>query len=80
MRGHLEAKIDPLGIPRPTNSELNPESYGLLPTDFQKKFSARTIFGDNFKTLEEIVEQLRHTYCRSIGAQFMHIDDHDVRN
>ena len=80
VRGHLEAKIDPLGMPRPTNSELNPESYGLLPKDFLKKFSARTIFGDNFKTLEEIVEQLRHTYCRSIGAQFMHIDDHDVRN
>lgn len=79
VRGHLEAKIDPLGMPRPTNSELNPESYGLLPSDFQKKFSARTIFGDNFKTLEEIVEQLRHTYCRSIGAQFMHIDDYDVR-
>ncbi len=79
VRGHLEARIDPLGMPRPTNSELNPESYGLLPSDFQKKFSARTIFGDNFKTLEEIVEQLRHTYCRSIGAQFMHIDDHDVR-
>ena len=80
VRGHLEAKIDPLGMPRPTNSELNPESYGLLPDDFDKKFSARTIFGQNFKTLEEIVEQLRHTYCRSIGAQFMHIDDHDVRN
>lgn len=79
VRGHLEAKIDPLGRPRPTNSELNPESYGLLPGDFQKHFSVRTIFGDNFRTLEEIVEQLRHTYCRSIGAQFMHIDDHDVR-
>ena len=79
VRGHLEAKIDPLGIPRPANRELNPESYGLLPSDMQKKFSARTILGENFKTLEEIVDQLRHTYCRSIGAQFMHIDDHDVR-
>ncbi len=80
VRGHLEAKIDPLGMPRPTNSELKPESYGLLPADFQKKFSARTIFGEKFRTLEEIVEQLRHTYCRSIGVQFMHIDDYDVRN
>ena len=79
VRGHLEAKIDPLGVPRPANRELNPESYGLLPSDMQKKFSARTILGENFKTLEEIVDQLRHTYCRSIGAQFMHIDDHDVR-
>ena len=80
VRGHLEANIDPLGLPRPSNCELNPESYGLLPSDMQKKFSARTIFGGNFKTLEEIVDQLRHTYCRSIGAQFMHIDDREVRD
>ena len=79
VRGHLEAKIDPLGMPRDSNRELNPESYGLLPSDFQKKFSVRTIFGENFRTLEEIVDQLRQTYCRSIGVQFMHIDDHEVR-
>ena len=80
VRGHLEAKIDPLGRPRETNRELNPASYGLLNSDFQKKFSARTIFGQNFRTLDEIVNQLRQTYCRSIGVQFMHIDDHEVRN
>ena len=80
VRGHLQANIDPLGIPRPTNRELNPESYALLPSDMQRKFSARTIDGKNFRTLEEIIGQLRETYCRSIGVQFMHIDDHDVRN
>lgn len=79
VRGHLEAQIDPLGIQRPSNRELNVASYALLPGDMKKKFSAGTITGDNFRTLEEIVEQLRTTYCRSIGAQFMHIDDHDVR-
>ena len=80
VRGHLEAKIDPLGRERPTNQELNPESYGLLPSDLQKKFSARTVEGTNFKTLEDLVGQLRTTYCRSIGVQFMHIDDHDCRH
>lgn len=80
VRGHLEARIDPLGIVRHTNRELNPENYALLPSDMKRKFSARTIDGENFRTLEEIVAQLRETYCRSIGAQFMHIDDHGVRN
>ena len=79
VRGHLEAKIDPLGMPRETNSELKPESYGLHPGILEQKFSARTVGGQNFQTLEEIVQLLRNTYCRSIGAQFMHIDDHDVR-
>ncbi|MGY8747697.1 MAG: 2-oxoglutarate dehydrogenase E1 component [Pirellulales bacterium] len=80
VRGHLEAKIDPLGRPRAANNELNPESYGLLPSDFPKNFSARTVDGQNFRSLEEIVDLMRQTYCRSIGVQFMHIDDHDVRN
>ena len=80
VRGHLEAKIDPLGRPRATNNELNPESYGLLPSDFPKNFSARTVDGQNFRSLEEIIDLMRQTYCRSIGVQFMHIDDHDVRN
>ena len=79
VRGHLEAKIDPLGMPRETNSELNPESYGLHKGILTQKFSARTVGGQNIQTLEEIVQLLRNTYCRSIGAQFMHIDDHNVR-
>ena len=79
VRGHLEANLDPLGRPRPTTRELNPESYGLMPDDLNKTFSARTVDGQNFKTLEELVTQMRSTYCRSIGVQFMHIDDDHVR-
>ncbi len=80
VRGHLEARLDPLGRPRPTNRDLHPETYGLLPSDMERSFSTRTIFGDNTRTLGEIVQRLRATYCRSIGVQFMHIDDHDIRN
>jgi len=80
VRGHLEAKLDPLGRPRPTNRDLHPETYGLLPSDMERSFSTRTIFGDNIRSLGEIVQRLRTTYCRSIGAQFMHIDDQDIRN
>ncbi len=80
VRGHLEANIDPLQRPRDSNTELSLESYGLSPADYQRKFSARTVDGQNFRTLEEIVDLLRQTYCRSIGAQFMHIDDANVRH
>ena len=79
VRGHLEARIDPLNMPREANSELNPESYGLLPQDMQRNFSAHTVSGNNTQTLGDILGLLRATYCRSIGAQFMHIDDRDVR-
>lgn len=80
VRGHLEAKLDPLGRPRPANRDLHPETYGLLPSDMERSFSTRTIYGDNVRSLGEIVDRLRNTYCRSIGVQFMHIDDHDIRN
>jgi 2-oxoglutarate dehydrogenase E1 component len=80
VRGHLEANLDPLQRPRQTVRELTLEAYGLSPVDFQKVFSARTIDGENFRSLEEIVDLLRQTYCRSIGVQFMHIDDPDLRH
>ena len=79
VRGHLVARIDPLGRPRESNSELSLESYGLDATDYQQEFSARTVDGKNVRTLEELVDLMRQTYCRSIGVQFMHIDSADCR-
>src|SRR5206468_4297744 len=38
------------------------------------------ICGGNTLALREILERLRNTYCRSIGVQFMHIDDSFVRH
>ncbi|HVJ20120.1 MAG TPA: 2-oxoglutarate dehydrogenase E1 component [Polyangiaceae bacterium] len=80
VRGHMVAKIDPLGLPRPSQPELDPEFYGLLPNDLDRKFSSRTIFGSRVLTLREILTLLGNTYCRSIGVQFMHIDDLKVKN
>ena len=80
VRGHMIAKIDPLGLPRPTQAELDPEFYELTGHDLERKFSSRTIFGAQVLTLREILTRLRNTYCRSIGVQFMHIDDLKVKN
>jgi 2-oxoglutarate dehydrogenase E1 component len=80
VRGHMIAKIDPLGLPRPTQAELDPEHYELSGYDLDRKFSSRTIFGAQTLTLREILTRLRNTYCRSIGVQFMHIDDLKVKN
>ena len=80
VRGHLEARIDPLARPRGTNSELSLESYGLLPADLERQVSSRTIEGSNTRSLSDVLELLRQTYSRSIGAQFMHIDDRNVRD
>src|SRR5690349_20829727 len=44
VRGHMIAKSDPLGLPRPNQAELDPEFYELTSSDLDRKFSSRTIF------------------------------------
>ena len=81
VRGHMRAQLDPLGLPRGgPQPELDPEYYGFGPEHMQQRFSCRTIAGANKRTLAEIIELLRNTYCRFIGVQFMHIDDLQVRH
>jgi len=79
-RGHLSARLDPLGLPRVAVAELDPAEHGLSAEDLDRKFSAKTISGPDVLTLREILERLRNTYCRSIGVQFMHIVDAEVRD
>ncbi len=81
VRGHLIARIDPLGMPRAEHPELDPEFYGLTETDLERVFSTRTISGTaGQQTLRSMLQRLRNTYCRSIGVQFMHIDDLALKN
>ncbi|MCH7471688.1 2-oxoglutarate dehydrogenase E1 component [bacterium] len=80
VRGHMIAQIDPLGRPRKHQPELDPEFYDLPEADMDRPFSSITIHGPEVLSLRRIIERLRNTYCRSIGVQFMHIDDLDVKN
>jgi 2-oxoglutarate dehydrogenase E1 component len=79
VRGHLQAHLDPLGQPRPSNPELEPEHWGLGEKDLDSLFSSTTIAGTTVLTLREILTLLRLVYCRSIGVQFMHIDDLEAK-
>lgn len=80
VRGHMIAKIDPLDRPRPPQAELDPAHYGLTEADMGRLVSSRTIAGPAVRTLRELLARLRNTYCRSIGVQFMHIDDLNIRH
>jgi 2-oxoglutarate dehydrogenase E1 component len=80
VRGHMVAKIDPLGMPRPATPELDPKFYHLTDADMDRRFSSRTIYGTETLTLREILDRLRNTYCRSIGVEFMHIQDLEPRS
>jgi 2-oxoglutarate dehydrogenase E1 component len=75
VRGHTIARVDPLEQPRPHPSELDPESYGFSDADMALPVS----FAGHPQALREVIQRLQHTYCRSIGVQFMHIDDLERR-
>ena len=79
VRGHTLAAIDPLGMSRPVAPELDPAYHGLSPDDFGKPVSPSTLSGGDASTVGAVFRRLRNTYCRSIGVQFMHIDDEQVR-
>jgi 2-oxoglutarate dehydrogenase E1 component len=80
VRGHMLADLDPIGRPQREYPELDPEHYGFSEADMDQPFSSRAMGGPAVRTLRQILQTLRDTYCRHIGVQFMHIDDLDVRH
>lgn len=80
VRGHLVAELDPLGLKKNRPPELDPEQHGISEQDMSRPFTCPSLNYTNSKNLADIVEKLRNTYCRSIGAQFTHIDDRAIRD
>ena len=80
VRGHLVANLDPLGLGRPDSPKLNPEDYGLSDEDLNRPFDSTALENVMGDTIESFLIRLRNTYCRNIGAQFMHIDRRVIRD
>ena len=79
VRGHRIAHVDPLGRIPPTPPELEPEFFGFSEADMDLPVRSETFQYDGPLTLGQLVQRLRNTYCRSIGVQYMHIDEMSVR-
>jgi 2-oxoglutarate dehydrogenase E1 component len=80
VRGHLLAKVNPLGNPRVALPELEPKYYGMTDEDLDLLFSFGHVAGQQqAMPLREIIDILKETYTGFIGVQFMHIDALDER-
>ena len=80
VRGHIIAKIDPLGRVNPRPPELEPSI-----TDSRRRTSTRPFRPPRFavrtcRQIRAIIQRFEETYCGAIGAQFMHIDDLAARD
>ncbi len=75
--GSRWANLDPLQRQeRPPLPELDPAFYGFTEADLDTVFNiSNTYFGQETAPLRDILNMLRDTYTRSIGAEFMYISD-----
>jgi 2-oxoglutarate dehydrogenase E1 component len=81
-RGHLIARIDPLGLlQRPRPRVLDLAFAGLSEADLDTEFytASRNDWIPKRATLREIMARLERVYCGHIGAEFAHVSNTDER-
>ncbi len=82
VRGHLIADLDPLAADEPEmHDELDPATYGLTIWDLDREFLTTGFGGmdlgnaDQRMPLGDILHVLRNAYCRTVGVEYMHIQE-----
>lgn len=80
VRGHLAAKLDPLGlVHHPVPPELTPSFHGFSDADMDRKIWLGGTLGFQSASLREIVSVLEANYCGTVGLEYMHINDLEER-
>jgi len=78
-RGHMLARLDPLGRERPEVPDLDPAQFGITEAHMDQVVTSQTFQFEGSLSVRDLLQRLRNTYCRSIGVEYMHIDDLSVR-
>jgi len=81
-RGHLLAKLDPLGLmQRPKPRVLDLDYFGLGEADLDREFftGSRTAAIPKRLKLRDILAELERIYAGTIGAEFAHVSDSQER-
>src|SRR4051812_41347563 len=80
VRGHLIANLDPLGLKEPkTHPELDPVHWGLSIWDLDREFPTGGLAGKRTMKLRDILGVLRDAYARTVGVEYMHIQEPDQK-
>jgi 2-oxoglutarate dehydrogenase E1 component len=73
--GHLMSCLDPLSACPVDHPLLDLPAFGLTPQDLDREFLVRGTSRSSRMRLRDIIENLKESYCRSIGVEFMHLQD-----
>jgi len=80
LRGHLLAKLDPLGLKKTEYlEELHPEYYGFKKSDYKREIFLNGVTNKKYSNISEILTFLNKTYCGPIGYEYMHISNPEER-
>jgi 2-oxoglutarate dehydrogenase E1 component len=80
VRGHLAARLDPLGLHHNTvPADLTPAYHGFSDADLDRPIWIGGVLGLERATVREIVAALQADYCGTIGVEYMHINDLEER-
>lgn len=78
--GHLLSCLDPL-VACPTDHPfLSLSALNLSESDLDTPLYCSALFYTGKVPLKDIIQALKETYCRSVGVEFMHIQDPEERN
>ncbi len=79
VRGHLMADTDPLEYEQRKHPDLDVTRHGLTLWDLDREFPTGGFGGTSFAKLRDILGVLRNSYCRTVGIEYMHIQDPEQR-
>lgn len=77
-RGHLFTLTNPVRSRRKYYPTLDTENFGLQASDLSTPFQAGREIGIGQASLNDIVQHLKDTYCRSVGVEYMYIRSPEV--
>ncbi|GAB7060893.1 multifunctional oxoglutarate decarboxylase/oxoglutarate dehydrogenase thiamine pyrophosphate-binding subunit/dihydrolipoyllysine-residue succinyltransferase subunit [Streptomyces mexicanus] len=75
VRGHVMADTDPLEYKQRKHPDLDIVEHGLTLWDLEREFAVGGFAGKSMMKLRDILGVLRDSYCRTVGIEFMHIQD-----
>src|SRR4029077_7251982 len=79
VRGHLMADTDPLEYRQRKHPDLDVTRPGLTLGDLDREFPTGGVGRAAFRKLRNILGGLRDSYCRTVGIEYMHIQDPEQR-
>ncbi|MEV0996121.1 multifunctional oxoglutarate decarboxylase/oxoglutarate dehydrogenase thiamine pyrophosphate-binding subunit/dihydrolipoyllysine-residue succinyltransferase subunit [Nonomuraea sp. NPDC050202] len=79
VRGHLMAETDPLEYKQRKHPDLDIQSHGLTLWDLEREFATGGFGGKPLMKLRDILGVLRDSYCRTVGIEYMHIQNPEER-